>query len=106
MKSRIRPILAAAGVIVAAGALRMPVEQAMTLDFRRRSGTVYHPVSTCRMGPDPTSSVVDARLRVHGLAGLRVIDASVFPGHITGNPNAASIMTGGKGADMVLEDNR
>ena len=78
----------------------------LTLDFRRRSGTVYHPVSTCRMGPDPTSSVVDARLRVHGLAGLRVIDASVFPGNITGNTNAASIMTGWKGAEMVLEDNR
>ena len=78
----------------------------LTLDFRRRSGTVYHPVSTCRLGPDAASSVVDPRLRVHGLAGLRVIDASVFPGNITGNTNAASIMTGWKGADMVLEDNR
>ncbi len=75
-------------------------------DFRRRSGTVYHPVSTCRMGPDPRSSVVDARLRVHGLGGLRVIDASIFPGNITGNTNAPSIMTGWKGAEMVLEDNR
>jgi len=73
-------------------------------DFRRRSGTVYHPVSTCRMGPDAATSVVDARLRVHGLSGLRVIDASIFPGNITGNTNAASIMTGWKGAEMVLED--
>lgn len=73
-------------------------------DFRKRSGTVYHPVSTCRMGPDPTTSVVDPRLRVHGLSGLRVIDASVFPDNITGNTNAASIMTGWKGAGMVLED--
>ncbi|WP_269930582.1 GMC family oxidoreductase [Aminobacter sp. HY435] len=73
-------------------------------DFRKRSGTVYHPVSTCRMGPDPAYSVVDARLRVHGLAGLRVIDASIFPDNITGNTNAASIMTGWKGAAMVLED--
>src|SRR3546814_2934782 len=48
-------------------------------DFRRRSGTVYHPASTCRMGPDPASSVVDPRLRVHGVDGLRVVDASVFP---------------------------
>ncbi|MCO5162755.1 MAG: GMC family oxidoreductase N-terminal domain-containing protein [Mesorhizobium sp.] len=73
-------------------------------DFRRRSGTVYHPCSTCRMGPDLASSVVDPRLRVHGIAGLRVIDASIFPGNITGNTNAAAIMTGWKGAGMVLED--
>ncbi len=73
-------------------------------DFRRRCGTVYHPVSTCRMGPDPARSVVDARLKVHGLDGLRVIDASIFPDNISGNTNAASIMTGWKGAEMVLED--
>ena len=74
-------------------------------DFRKRSGTVYHPVSTCRMGPDAARAVVDARLRVHGLEGLRVIDASVFPGNITGNTNAPTIMVGWKGAEMVLEDN-
>lgn len=76
----------------------------LTDDFRKRSGTVYHPCSTCRMGPDPAASVVDPRLRVHGISGLRVIDASIFPGNITGNTNAASIMTGWKGAGMVLED--
>ncbi len=75
-------------------------------DFRRRSGTVYHPVSTCRMGPDATRAVVDARLRVHGLQGLRVIDASIFPEIITGNTNAPTIMVGWKGAEMVLEDQR
>jgi choline dehydrogenase len=75
-------------------------------DFRKRSGTVYHPVSTCRMGPDPSHSVVDPRLRVHGIAGLRVIDASIFPDNITGNTNAASIMTGWKGAELILEDHR
>ena len=75
-------------------------------DFRKRSGTVYHPVSTCRMGPDPSRAVVDPRLKVHGLAGLRVIDASIFPDNIAGNTNAASIMTGWKGAEMVLEDHR
>ncbi|RAZ78589.1 GMC family oxidoreductase [Mesorhizobium atlanticum] len=73
-------------------------------DFRKRSGTVYHPVSTCRMGPDVSRAVVDPRLKVHGLDGLRVIDASIFPDNITGNTNAASILTGWKGADLVLED--
>ncbi|RWC82016.1 MULTISPECIES: GMC family oxidoreductase N-terminal domain-containing protein [unclassified Mesorhizobium] len=73
-------------------------------DFRKRSGTVYHPVSTCRMGPDPSRSVVDPRLKVHGLEGLRVIDASIFPDNITGNTNAASVMTGWKGAELVLEE--
>ncbi|AZO66790.1 MAG: choline dehydrogenase [Mesorhizobium sp.] len=75
-------------------------------DFRKRSGTVYHPVSTCRMGPDAAQAVVDPRLRVHGLAGLRVVDASIFPDNITGNTNAASIMTGWKGAELVLEDQK
>ena len=73
-------------------------------DFRKRSGTVYHPVSTCRMGPDPATAVVDPRLRVHGIEGLRVIDASIFPNNISGNTNAAAIMTGVKGARLVLED--
>ncbi|RWE80204.1 MAG: choline dehydrogenase [Mesorhizobium sp.] len=75
-------------------------------DFRKRSGTVYHPVSTCRMGPDAARAVVDPRLKVHGLEGLRVIDASIFPDNITGNTNAASILTGWKGADLVLEDQK
>jgi len=79
-------------------------DEALTEDFRKRSGTVYHPVSTCRMGPDAGGAVVTPRLKVHGLEGLRVIDASVFPGVITGNTNAAAIMTGWKGARMVLED--
>ncbi|MBL8581010.1 MAG: GMC family oxidoreductase N-terminal domain-containing protein [Rhizobiaceae bacterium] len=78
----------------------------MILDFRKRSGTVYHPVSTCRMGPDPTQAVVDSRLKVHGLEGLRVIDASIFPSNIAGNTNCAAIVTGWKGADLVLEDAR
>jgi len=73
-------------------------------DFRKRSGTVYHPVSTCRMGPDSSSSVVTPRLKVHGIEGLRVIDASVFPSVVAGNTNAAAIMTGWRGAEMVMED--
>ncbi|TPI10810.1 choline dehydrogenase [Mesorhizobium sp. B4-1-3] len=75
-------------------------------DFRKRSGTVYHPVSTCRMGPDASRAVVDPRLKVHGLDALRVIDASIFPDNITGNTNAAAILTGWKGADLVLEDHK
>ena len=79
-------------------------DDALIDDFRRRSGTVYHPVATCRMGPDPAEAVVDPRLRVHGLAGLRIVDASVFPSVISGNTNAAAIVTGAKGAAMVLAD--
>jgi choline dehydrogenase len=75
-------------------------------DFRQRSGTVYHPSGTCRMGPDPASAVVDARLRVHGVAGLRVIDAAVFPNLIVGNTNAPAIVVGWMGAQKVLEDLR
>jgi choline dehydrogenase len=73
-------------------------------DFRQRSGTVYHPSCTCRMGPDAKSSVVDARLRVHGLHNLRVCDASVFPNIIAGNLNAPAMMVGWKGAEIILAD--
>ncbi len=75
-------------------------------DFRQRSGTVYHPSCTCRMGPDPKTSVVDARLRVHGIDGLRVCDASAFPNLIAGNTNAPAMMMGWKGAELILEDAR
>jgi choline dehydrogenase len=81
-------------------------DEELILDFRKRSGTVYHPVSTCRMGSDPGLNVVDPKLKVHGLDGLRIVDASIFPGNISGNTNAASIMTGWKGADLILADHR
>ena len=75
-------------------------------DFRDRADTVYHPVGTCAMGADPARSVVDARLRVHGVRGLRVIDASIFPTITSGNTNAPTVMVAEKGAAMVLEDAR
>jgi choline dehydrogenase len=75
-------------------------------DFRARSGTVYHPSCTCRMGADAASSVVDAGLRVHGVGGLRVIDASAFPNIIAGNTNAPAMLMGWKGAEAVLRDAR
>ncbi len=71
-------------------------------DARRRASTVFHPVSTCRMGPAPVVNVVDPALRVHGLQGLRVIDASVFPVLTSGNTNAPTIMVAEKGAELVL----
>jgi choline dehydrogenase len=79
-------------------------DEAIIDDFRKRSGTVYHPSCTCRMGPDPASSVIDARLKVHGVDRLRVIDASSFPNLIAGNTNAPSMMVGWKGAELVLAD--
>ena len=75
-------------------------------DFRRRSGTVFHASCTCAMGPDPRSAVLDARLRVHGLSGLRVVDAAAFPNVTSGNTNAPTIMLGEKAADLVLQDSR
>ena len=74
--------------------------------IRSTSETAYHPIGTCRMGPDPRRDVVDARLRVHGLDGLRIADASIFPTLTSGNTNAPAIMVGEKAADLILADER
>ena len=70
-------------------------------DMRQRSGTVYHPSCTCRMGTTGTNAVVDSELRVHGVAGLRVVDASAFPSIISGNLNAPTMMLAWKAAEMI-----
>ncbi len=77
-------------------------DNALTAHFRERGGTVFHPSCTCRMGPDPRENVVDAALKVHGLEGIRVADASIFPTLTSGNTNAPSIMVGEKASEIVL----
>lgn len=79
-------------------------DDAAWLDFARRNGqTIYHPLGTCRMGSD-AGAVVDTRLRVNGLQGLRVVDASVIPKIVSGNIQAAVMMVAEKGSDLILAD--
>jgi choline dehydrogenase-like flavoprotein len=103
-----RRIFAAAPLAQYSAAETMPgsdirSEEALIDCFRNLGMNLHHPVGTCRMGDDPMA-VVDVRLRVRGLEGLRVIDASVMPTVTTGNTNAPTIMIGEKGAAMIRED--
>ena len=85
---------------VAPGASRITDDE--IIDWVKQAAeTTYHPVGTCKMGTD-TMAVVDPQLRVHGIAGLRVADASIMPTRTSGNTNAPAIMIGEKAADLVL----
>jgi choline dehydrogenase len=88
--------------VLPGSAVQSPAE--VLEDFRQRAGSVFHACGTCAMGPDRARSVVDARLRAHGIAGLRIADASVFPNLTSGNTNAPVMMLAEKAADIILAD--
>lgn len=78
-------------------------DEQMMEHIRNTSETLYHPMCTAKMGPDAKDSVVDAKLRVHGVQGLRVADASIFPTPLACHPCAPVIMVGEKAADLIKE---
>jgi len=84
--------------------LRRMGDAQILADFRERCGTVSHPVGTCRMGLDAQAAVVSPRMKVQGVQGLRVVDASVFPNLTLGNTNAPTMMLAHRAADLILED--
>jgi choline dehydrogenase len=81
-------------------------EAAILADFRARAGTVFHPCGTARMAPQAGGGVVDARLRVHGVEGLRIADASIFPNITSANTNAPAIMVGFRAGELIAADAR
>ena len=95
-----QPALAALGGHELAASAGAQTETQIADFIRQHADTIYHPVGSCRMGPGPLD-VVDAELRVHGLQGLRVIDASIMPRIVGGNTNAPTVMIAEKAADLV-----
>lgn len=79
-------------------------EASMLRFFKEQAGSIYHLCGSCAMGPDPETSVVSHRLKVHGVHALRVVDASIFPNITSGNINAAVMMVAEKGAEAILAD--
>ena len=80
------------------------LEEELDQDIRARGYSIYHPCSTCRMGGEKTQSVVNSRLKVHGMKGLRIADASVMPFVLTGNLNGPSMMIGQRASEIILEE--
>lgn len=100
-----QPALARYGGVESAASAQAHSDDQIEQFVRNHADTIYHPVGTCRMGPEPAAgAVVDARLRVHGVAGLRVVDASVMPSVVGGNTNAPTIMIAEKAVDMIRAD--
>ncbi|MBE0473140.1 choline dehydrogenase [Rhodoferax sp.] len=98
-----QPALAQFGGRELAATARAQSDAEIEQAIRNLGDTIYHPVGSCRMGPGPMD-VVDAELRVHGLQGLRVVDASIMPSIVSGNTNAPVIMIAEKAADLVRQD--
>jgi choline dehydrogenase len=79
-------------------------DEAILADFRKRAGSVYHTSCTCRMAPEADGGVLDPELKVHGINGLRVVDASAFPNVTSANTNAPTMMLAWKAAELILKD--
>ena len=100
-----QPALAGLGGRELATSAAAPSDDEIAAFVRQHADTIYHPVGTCRMGPG-AGDVVDAHLRVHGLQGLRVVDASIMPRIVAGNTNAPAIMIAEKASDLIKADRR
>jgi len=95
-----QPALASQGGRELAVSAQATTDAQIEAFIRRHADTIYHPVGTCRMGP-AADDVVDAQLRVHGIDGLRVVDASIMPRIVSGNTNAPVVMIAEKAADLI-----